>query len=115
MVYVVIKSHRQVQIVPSLNGSAQLQSPSPRIASAKAGFCGSLMNPAVSNNEDGTLHRSYVKSCGMTDRWAASVSLGVGQHELYFHQGCLLELLLMSQLVMSFEGIVKNFLTNHGL
>ena len=79
MVYVVIKSHRQVQVVSSRNGSAQLQSPSPQIASAKAGFCDSLMNPAVSNNEDGTLlvHSSYVKTCGMSsaDRWAAAVSL----------------------------------------
>ena len=89
MVYVVIKSHRQVQIVSSLNGSAQLQSPSPQIASAKSGFCVSLMNPAVSNNEDGTLHSSYVKSCGMSSasRWAAVVSLVVVQHELSHHQG----------------------------
>ena len=62
MLYIVIKSHRQVQIVSSLNGSAQLQSPSPQITSAKAGFCGSLMNPAVSDNEDGTLHGSYVNT-----------------------------------------------------
>ena len=77
MVYIVIKSHRQVQIVSSLNGSAQLQSPSPQVASAKAGFYVSLMNPSVSNNEDGTLHSSYVKTCGMSsaDRWAATVSL----------------------------------------
>ena len=45
-----------------LNGSAQLQSPSPQTASAKAGFCDSLVNSAVSNNEDGTLHSSYVKA-----------------------------------------------------
>ena len=88
MVYVVIKSHRQVQIVSSLNGSAQLQFLSPQIA----GFCVSLMNPAVSNNEDGTLHSSYVKTCGMSsaDLWAAAVSLWkvvVGQHELSLNQG----------------------------
>ena len=71
----------------SPNGSAQLQSPSPQIASTKAGFCGSPMNPAVSSNEDGTLHSSYVKTCEMSsaDRWSAAVSLVVGQHELSLH------------------------------
>ena len=73
----------------SLNGSAQLQSPSPKIASAKAGFFGSLKNPAVSKSEDGTLHSAYVKTCGMSpaERWAPAVSLVVSQHELSLHQG----------------------------